>query len=1037
LATTLVLVCLLIGSLRAQSSESFEWYSELKGLSNNWVSDISFDSSGFLWVGTRDGLNRFDGYKFKIFRHDKADSTSLLHDYGQNIYVDQEGIIWICYWEGDISIFHPSSQIFSHISIEKTKVLKVKDEEFKILRKDKKGRIWYSGYNMGLRIFHPQTKDYLQIDLTSSLNGSSKLVSPELNTVHFVYDLGNGIYWLCTKNGLYKWNENNKSLEHVFQHKRHKTCNKLIYDSDSTLWLSFEENAISWFNPKTGNSKDFLIDTLHEGHFNLSFDIQVKSKDELWVASGDRGLLVFNKRTGKYSLDPLLNLSQKTCFIEKIFLGRNGEIILSDEIGFYKYSPFSRLFNFKRLPIQSSQHGELFNIFKILENKSRNEIYFATSMGNGLNVLNTSTNELYALAVESNQLIDNRTLLKDLVRDAQGNYWLLTRDYLYQFLPEKKLLRRIQNLYIDHRSDTFTTFKSFIQDPLHHSLVLSDAGKLFKFNNVTEKLEELTLLNPDPQGNSMRIVNACFSPDKRCWVSSDYKLAYFKDPDIRLNFIPLDHILIENENKIVGLVADTNSNLWLAINNTGLVKISRKEDGQFEVREIGVNEGLTTPNISRIAMDQKNNLWLSTYKGILKYDIEKNEFMQFKQNVGIDRYNLLVRYSNAGEGSFYMSAPGHYCKVDYELLDHQLTKPIVYLDQMTTTASSISLSDSLPGLLVIKPGVEYFSIEFGCLDYANQDYHQFAYQLVDRDKEWHYVINQRFAHFANVPPGKYRFLVKVANVGGIWSDPIEIDVLVEAPFYQHDWFKLLVLFFLTGLIFGIYQWRIFQVRRTESLKAEFNKQVEESKMAALRAQMNPHFIFNCLNSINRYIIKSDLKTSSLYLTKFARLIRIILDNSAHHLVSLESELDSLKLYIELEQLRFDHKFVYQFSIQPDVPTEFIEVPPLILQPYVENAIWHGLLPKEADAKLSIDIYLSDPYLVIEITDNGIGRQASAEHKKHMNSTRKSLGMKLTEDRLRYINNGETITGSQEIIDLLDENNVSLGTKVMIRIPYSA
>ncbi|MBK9270070.1 MAG: histidine kinase [Saprospiraceae bacterium] len=1027
----------MIGSIRAQSSETFELYNELKGLSNNWVSHISFDSSGFLWVGTRDGLNRFDGYKFKVFRHNKSDSTSLLHDYGQNLYVDQDGIIWIAYHEGGISTFHPLTQKFSHFSNEKTQISKAIDDEFKILHKDKKGRIWYSGYNLGLKIYHPQTNEFLQVHLTSGTDNGNIPIRPELNMVQFVHDLGNGNYWLCTKNGLYKWNEQDLSLLHVFQHKRHKSCNKLIYDSDSTMWLSFEENAISWFDPKSGKSRDYLIDSIQQGHFNLSFDLQIKSEDEFWVASGDRGLLVFNKLTGKYSLDPLLNLDSKACFITKILLGRNGEIILSDEIGFYKYSPFNRLFQFKRLPIKSSQHGELFNIFKILENPQRNEIYFATFMGNGLNVLNTNTNELYALSVETNQSIDHKVLLKDLVLDADGKYWLLTRDYLYQFLPERRKLRRIKNFYSDHRPETSNTFKSFIQDSSLSIFVLTENGTLFQWNTRSEKLNELTLIHTDSQNKPMRISNACISPDHRRWVSSDTKLAYFTESDHRLNYIPIDHILTAKEAKIVGVSSDANSNLWLAVNNIGLVKISMKKDGPPEIRVIGVNEGLTTPIISRMALDQRNNLWLSTYKGILKYDIEKNRFMQFKQNVGIDRYNLLVRYSNAGQGSFYMSAPGQYCKVNYELFDHQLTKPTVYLDEMSTNAGSVSLSDSLPGLLVIRSGVEYFSIEFGCLDYANQDYHQFAYQLVNRDKEWHYIINQRFAHFANVPAGRYSFHVKVANVGGVWSDPIKLDILVEAPFYQHNWFKISVLFFLTGLIFGIYQWRIFQVRRTESLKAEFNKQVEESKMAALRAQMNPHFIFNCLNSINRYIIKSDLKKSSLYLTKFARLIRIILDNSAHQLVSLESELESLKLYIELEQLRFDHKFVYQVSVSPDVPCEFIEIPPLLLQPYVENAIWHGLLPKEADAKLHIDLYLSEPYLIIEITDNGIGRQASAQQKQQMNSTRKSLGMKLTEERLRYINNGETITGSQEIIDLLDEDNMSLGTKVIIRIPYSA
>ncbi len=224
-------------------------------------------------------------------------------------------------------------------------------------------------------------------------------------------------------------------------------------------------------------------------------------------------------------------------------------------------------------------------------------------------------------------------------------------------------------------------------------------------------------------------------------------------------------------------------------------------------------------------------------------------------------------------------------------------------------------------------------------------------------------------------------------------------------------------------------------REAERILLTTKQKMADVEMQALRAQMNPHFIFNCLNSINRYIVKSDQATASLYLTRFAKLIRLILDNSNSKNITLSNELEALKLYIEMEALRFDKKFSYSITVDQNISTDSLELPPLIIQPYVENAIWHGLLHKEAGGHLGIHIsLLNESMLVCEIEDNGVGREKAMEMKSKSATSRKSLGMKLTEDRLALLNKHAELNASIEIIDLVMETGEAGGTKVIIKIP---
>jgi sensor histidine kinase YesM len=221
-----------------------------------------------------------------------------------------------------------------------------------------------------------------------------------------------------------------------------------------------------------------------------------------------------------------------------------------------------------------------------------------------------------------------------------------------------------------------------------------------------------------------------------------------------------------------------------------------------------------------------------------------------------------------------------------------------------------------------------------------------------------------------------------------------------------------------------------------SLTEKFERQIAEVEMTALRAQMNPHFIFNALNSIKLYVVSNEPKTAALYLTKFSKLIRSILKNSQSKLVSLQAELASLELYIQMEQFRFNFKFDYEIKVDANVDQDFTEIPPMLLQPYVENAIWHGLMHKhDGKGELCIRIKIKDGNLEFIIEDNGIGREKSMSLKTKTRTKHESLGMQITADRLAIANRLYGTEGQVKVIDKKDANAKSLGTKVIFLLPY--
>ena len=324
---------------------------------------------------------------------------------------------------------------------------------------------------------------------------------------------------------------------------------------------------------------------------------------------------------------------------------------------------------------------------------------------------------------------------------------------------------------------------------------------------------------------------------------------------------------------------------------------------------------------------------------------------------------------------------------------------------------------------------------FSCKNATMYDSVLFSYRLKGYEKNWHSSYSP-VAQYNSVGHGQYTFEARIEKSPFVFSNTtISVPLKIAALWWQTWWFKLFVGLLLLGLIAYVYRVRIRSIEERAKLAQRYEKRIAEVEMKALRAQMNPHFIFNCLNSINRYIVKSDHVTASNYLTKFSKLIRLILDNSAFGIISLQTEKETLELYLQMEAMRFEQRFNYSIVVDKELDQVTTLLPSLLIQPYIENAIWHGLLHKtNGEAILKIEFIKRANTVEITVEDNGIGRAMAAQLKSKEAVHNTSRGLQITRDRIELIKNLYDISAAATITDLVNTDGSAAGTRVLISVP---
>ena len=1017
----------------AQKDFHFENFTARDGLSHNEVRSLLRDSRGFLWVGTANGLNRFDGYDFQVFLPEASRANYLAGEAIAALAEGPDGHIWIAHNRG-IDIYDP-----------------IRDTFLRVEPRPKDAATW--SFTMGSSIFIgsqgqaviTNNSPYL-LWVPSNSFAYEWLEVPEVPEAqrpeNYRHTITNGLTAVTYKSPDEAWAS---SLFGLFS--LHLLTKQFTYHQLEGCQLKFgpgsvcadEKRGVVWFTvfgqdlfslgPQTGEWKTW---GLVPGNFiHASTDVALLKGGGVWMSQP--GILYPEKEQfvpARHLPDDPYSFPAASPTVS--ITDQDGILWVGTSGGLSKLDP--RLQGFHHILLEDHPIYDYDNsVFDIYDNPD-DGLYYITSF---------YTHRIFLFDPVSGQSSDItrefQPSFKDsptrFFRDSHGITWLLASGRLFEADLPRRRLRAVEMPPLPAGVGDRAAFD--IEEDAWGNLWISKwrAG-LLRYVRQQDKLEYVGPPGELPKPRTAYCLAA--SPDRQTiWIGASSEGLYSLDVasgkwghwlELEAGGKPIS--LVE----ISGLETDEDGHLWIACRN-GLVRYSTQGKARLFTKE----DGLANTLLEGLGKDKAGRLWLATGSGISSVDSRTLAIRNYDERHGLKADATLDGFSVNRNGEIFSGTKRGFIwfhpdslPVDERPLRLALTAFKVGGVEYKEAGRLVAFGDALR----LNPSENFFSIGYTALNFTLPEDNTYYYKLEGLDDNWIEAGNRRMATYTKVPPGQYRFCLKAKNKDDVWSGEIQsLSIEVAPPFWQRPWFIALLLSTFLGMGYGVYRLRIQQIRREEQMKADFNKKLAEVEMAALRSQMNPHFLFNCLNSINRFIQRNEPDAASSYLTKFSRLIRLVLDNSRSDLVSLRDEMAALRLYIELEAMRFVGRFSYAIDVSHELDSSSIEVPPMLVQPYVENAIWHGLMHKESeDCHLAIKVFPQNGRLAIVVEDNGVGREMARQLKSKSATFHKSHGMKVTAERIEIINEIYPAKATLLIEDLKDEQGEAAGTRVSLFLP---
>lgn len=502
------------------------------------------------------------------------------------------------------------------------------------------------------------------------------------------------------------------------------------------------------------------------------------------------------------------------------------------------------------------------------------------------------------------------------------------------------------------------------------------------------------------------------------------------------------------DNTVQSLAWDAKGRLWAGTTNG----ISCWDGRKFTTLRFASDFGSNFIDLLRT--DQQGRLWAGTNNGLFVFHPDSalsdpSEHVHFTQNDGLRslEFNLNASHLDPRGRLLFGSTGG---LVHHDVTRHPTEESLLvprihitalrsYLQPTDWTGQSKGYDEEgLPMDLSLAYRRNYLTFDYVGISLSGPERVQYRYRLVGYDQDWLPATDARFASYSNLPHGEYTFEVVASEDGSAWSAPASFTFRIERPYWLQWWFFLIVGLALAGSGYGIHRYRdTVRQRHERTRQLMLRSRMLQLEQQALNANMNRHFVFNALNSIQYHINKQDRATASRYLTSFAKLIRKNLDASQNDTTSLAEELERLELYLLLEHMRFKDKFRYRITIDPAVDTRHVHLPAMMLQPYVENSIWHGILPMDHQGEVHIQVAPSGSgRVMILIEDDGIGVDRSRDNKQGVTSDHISRGIEITKGRADVLRKLELsdirINGPEQ--RNAPGTNTPLGTRVSIELP---
>jgi hypothetical protein len=537
-------------------------------------------------------------------------------------------------------------------------------------------------------------------------------------------------------------------------------------------------------------------------------------------------------------------------------------------------------------------------------------------------------------------------------------------------------------------------------------------GALYRIDKKTGCCTELT--TGIPRAFDLLVLNGTI------YVGTKLGLYSFSKGQIKQ--IPLSGVAHDIRINAIRSIGDT---LILATKEQGVFGLV-KEKTVFRLRE---QDGLLSNLCKAICIDGHKNIWIGTNKGLTCFLYEQGAYKNYRNytlhnGLNSNEINSISFYNDTI--CISTNSGVNYFNIDTVLRRNYFIP--VYVEKCLV---NMHPAGDLEGreLNYNENNIQFF---FKALFPVQAGDLVYKYKLEGLDSSWA-VSRNTSVQYTSLPPGNYSFVVSILSEGHNVIKDAAVKFTIQAPFWTTWWFITLMV--LCGLLVLVVLYSISShiVRKKEKKKSDMEKALVESELKALRAQMNPHFIFNAINSIQTFVIRNESAQAQKYLIKFSKLIRSVLEHSRNESIQLGSEVETLSLYMELEALRASFNFNYEVQVDPVLTKRPVYIPTMLVQPFVENAILHGVLPLSGrEGKISVSFSEIGDAVVCVISDNGIGRKAAMELKRKKDQRRKSLGTEMTTQRIENLNRKGSFHISLQINDKY-ENGEAMGTSVILEI----
>jgi ligand-binding sensor domain-containing protein len=1001
---------------------SFKTYTTDNGLVHNYARKCLSDSKGFLWIITQNGLSRFDGFTFRNFQHKTEDSLSL-----------------------------PNNDLVD-------------------MAIDSKDRVWLA-YSTGVCYFDPKTNGFYQI----------KDSKKDLRVINLCYDLAGDAVWMVSPKGLLKVScktlfINNADLGRVIP----STPSSIMIDSKRRLWITYFRFGYFVYDTRTGKSEytdkafwpmavnedsesNIWISTWEDGfqavdknaiqpyaNYNLPKDAEsgygyifkgvieapkLTGKNILWIVATAGGIVLFDKKLKKIvkwiRYDPQEKTGLTTDDNEYIYESPDGTIWICTWFGLTKVNKGEQLFISREL-------RELkFNVYNLLfglaDDSHEKGITWISVHGTGIarfdNSLQKVTKWYYRTSPDKTKdIYDPQRWTVGWVKDRDSVLWTAS---IGGFLE----VNRGKVTYHEVKTPAGNTmYTQQIHNFNDQYVWLSGFRGLARIDPKTHHYETYELPEDwiKQTYERSRYTAAVDSPGDSAFYATWSGLFSFHKTRKTFSKIPYSHPSFDSAAWESCTALERIGNKLYIGTQAGLLEM---DIVTHKSAIIGRQQGIFRVSRWAIRKDKANNLWIYTSNGLFRYDPVNKGFRLFTMSDKLysttEDEGALFTYNDKMFIGYRMA----YTSFDPLAvnLNSSIPQPFITALRINEAEQRLDPSEYINKIFPLNYEQNHVAFDFTAIEYNTPQKLLFEYRLQNFDKDWKKATTHRSVQYTNLPEGNYTFLVKATNSAGLKNDsPVQFQFSISPPWQRTWWFRGLMILIVGSILYALFRFRINKIRKTEEQKTAINKGMADLEMKALRSQMNPHFIFNSLNSIQKYIWENRKEDASEYLIKFARLIRLVLENSLHSSIKLSEELAALRLYIEMEHRRNNQKFDYSITIDDKVDEDKTYISPLLLQPYVENAIWHGLSQKEERGKLSIAIEKNENALICIIDDDGIGRTSADEIK--INKLNKiSLGTNISSQRIEWLQKDAGLRADVEITDKYDGKNAS-GTKVVLTLP---